>query len=220
MRWRRCPATGPRHWRDERFGEWRDERALGNGTVSAVRRYISAVDAFNRGIGRIAMYGLFVMMAVLLWSTISKFTAQPSLWTLEVAQFAMIAYFFLGGPYAIQMGSHVRMDLFYENWSPGRKAAVDAVTVFCLITYLLVLLWGGLNSTAYSLGHFGGDVFGFFSGLVTGEETIGTLERSRTIWRPYLWPIKALMCAGIVLMLMQALAELGRDVLRLRGEDI
>lgn len=187
--------------------------------MNFLRTYISFADAINHRVGRVVMYGIFVMMAVLMWSTISKFGDQPSLWTLEVAQFAMIAYFFLGGPYAVQMGSHVRMDLFYENWSAKRKAAVDMVTVLCLLTYLAVMLWGGISSTAYSLGYFGSDPFSFFAGLVTGSEDIGTLERSRTIWRPYLWPIKAVMCAGLLLMLLQALSELAKDILVLRGEE-
>lgn len=188
--------------------------------MKVLRTYIRCVDAFNHRVGRFIMYGIFAMMAVLLWSTISKFSDQPSLWTLEVAQFAMIAYFFLGGPYAIQMGAHVRMDLFYENWSVKRKAATDALMVLCLITYLGVLLWGGLSSTAYSLGHFGSNPVGFFVDLATGEKSLGTLERSRTIWRPYLWPIKSIMCLGILLMLLQALSELFKDILRLRGEEV
>ena len=188
--------------------------------MKLVRAYIAVIDRLNYGVGRVIMFGIFGMMAVLLWSTISKFSDQPSLWTLEVAQFAMITYFFLGGPYAIQMGSHVRMDLFYENWSTRKKAAVDAIMVFCLIFYLGVLLWGGLSSTAYSLGHFGSNPVGFFVDLASGEKGVGTLERSRTIWRPYLWPIKTIMCLGILLMLLQALSELGKDVLRLKGEDV
>ncbi|MEM9969755.1 MAG: TRAP transporter small permease subunit [Pseudomonadota bacterium] len=188
--------------------------------MKLLRVYIAVIDRLNYGVGRVVMYGIFAMMAVLLWSTITKFSNQPSLWTLEVAQFAMIAYFFLGGPYAIQMGAHVRMDLFYDNWSVRRKAATDAITVFCLIVYLGVLLWGGLSSTAYSLGHFGSNPVGFFADLATGEASTGTLERSRTIWRPYLWPIKTLMCIGIFLMLLQALSELAKDILRLRGEEV
>lgn len=188
--------------------------------MKLLRTYIAVTDTINRRIGRVVMYGIFAMMAVLLWSTASKFGDRPSLWTLEAAQFAMIAFFFLGGPYAIQMGAHVRMDLFYSNWSVKKKAAVDAVTVFCLITYLVIMLWGGLSSTAYSLGYFGSDPLGFFAGLITGEAETGVMERSRTIWRPYLWPIKTVMCIGLLLMLMQAFSELGKDVLRLRGEEI
>ena len=185
-----------------------------------LRAYIAVIDRMNYGVGRVIMFGIFAMMAVLLWSTISKFSGQPSLWTLEVAQFAMITYFFLGGPYAIQMGSHVRMDLFYDAWPVKKKATVDAAMVVCLLFYLGVLLWGGLSSTAYSLGYWGSNPLAFFTGLVTGAEEVGTLERSRTIWRPYLWPIKTIMCLGIVLMLLQSLSELAKDILRLRGEAV
>ncbi len=188
--------------------------------MKLMRLYIKLVDGFNAGIGRIMTYGIFVMMGILMWSIITKFGNQPSLWTLEAAQFAMVAYFFLGGPYAIQMGSHVRMDLFYDNWSIKRKAITDLIMVVCLLVYLVVLLWGGLSSTAYSLGYFGSDFLSFFTGLITGEAETGVMERSRTIWRPYLWPIKSLLCVGITLMLLQTLSELCKDILRIRGEEI
>lgn len=168
--------------------------------MAALRSYIRAVDGFNRGLGRIVMYGIFVMMGILLWSSVSKTFFQPSLWTLEMAQFAMVGYYILGGPYALQMGANVRMDLFYGAWSPRRKAAVDSVTVLCLLSYLGVLLWGAVDSTIYSF-QYGG-------------------ERSPTAWRPYLWPIKLVMCVGIVLMILQTLSELAKDILRLRGEPV
>nr|WP_286196995.1 TRAP transporter small permease subunit [Tropicibacter sp. R15_0] len=165
-----------------------------------MHRFIKVVDAINYRVGRVAMYGIFVMMAILLWSSISKTFFNPSLWTLEMAQFAMVAYYILGGPYSIQMGSNVRMDLIYGGWSTRRKAAIDVITVCFLIFYLGVLLWGGIDSTIYSF-QYGG-------------------ERSPTAWRPYLWPIKVIMCTGITLMLLQALSELCKDILRLRGEEI
>ena len=80
--------------------------------MNFIKRYIQIVDAINYRLGRIVMYGIFVMMAILLWSSFSKAFLLPSLWTLEMAQFAMVAYFILGGPYSLQMGSNVRMDLF------------------------------------------------------------------------------------------------------------
>lgn len=185
-----------------------------------MRSYIKVIDTFNRGVGRIITYGIFVLMGILFWSIVSKFGDQPSLWTLEAAQFAMVAYFILGGPYAIQMNSHVRMDLFYDNWSLKRKALTDSITVLCLLGYLGVMLWGAIGSTAYSLGYFGSEPLSFFAGLLTGSEETGSMERSRSIWRPYLWPIKALICVGIILMLLQAVSELFKDLLRLRGEEL
>ena len=162
-----------------------------------MRGYIFAVDLVNRRVGRFIMYGLFVIMAILLWSSLSKTFFNPSLWTLEMAQFAMVTYYILGGPYAVQTDANVRMDLFYGSWSMRRKAWFDVFTVFFLLFYLAVLLWGGIDSTIYSF-QYGG-------------------ERSPSAWRPYLWPIKVIMVAGIVLMIFQAISEFFKDILRLRG---
>ncbi len=188
--------------------------------TALLKRYVAIIDPMNRVIGRIIMYGIFVMMGILLWSSISKTFFLPSLWTLEMAQFAMVAYYILGGPYAIQMGSNVRMDLIYGEMTDRRKAMIDAMTVVFLLIYLGFLLYGGIASTAYSLGYFGSEPIGFFTGLITGEAEMGFLERSPTAWRPYLWPIKAVMVFGIFLMLLQVLCELAKDILRLQGHDM
>ncbi|MEM7170561.1 MAG: TRAP transporter small permease subunit [Pseudomonadota bacterium] len=164
-----------------------------------IKGYVRVVEAINRRLGRVMMYFIFVMMAVLLWSSVSKTFFLPSIWTLEVAQFAMVAYYLLGGPYSIQLGSNVRMDLFYGNWTPKTKAWVDSFTIFFLIFYLGVLLYGGYDSTSYSL-QYG--------------------ERSNTAWRPYIWPIKIIACTGIFLMLLQAVAEFFKDIARIRGEEL
>jgi len=165
----------------------------------AVETYVRWVDTLNRYVGRFAMYGIFLLVGVLLWSSISKTFFLPSLWTLETAQFAMVAYYILGGPYSIQLGSNVRMDLFYGRWTARTKAWVDIFTVLFLIFYLGVLLYGGIGSTAYAF-EYG--------------------ERSSTAWRPHLWPVKVITCTGICLMILQALSELFKDLGRIRGEDI
>ncbi|MCP4391334.1 MAG: C4-dicarboxylate ABC transporter, partial [Gammaproteobacteria bacterium] len=37
---------------------------------------------------------------------------------------------------------------------------------------------------------------------------------------PYMWPIKVIMCVGIALMLLQAVSELIKDILKIRGEEL
>ena len=145
------------------------------------------------------MYGLFVIFGVLLWSSISKTFFLPSLWTLEIAQFAMAAYYILGGPFSLQIGANVRMDLFYGGWTDRKKAWFDAFSILLLIFYLGVLLYGAIDSTTYSLQYN---------------------ERSPTAWRPLLWPIKIIMCVGIFLMLLQAISEFFKDIAKLKGKEI
>ena len=166
---------------------------------NAIRTYVRHVDAVNRRVGRFAMYLIFAMAAILLWSSVSKTFFLPSLWTLEMAQFTMVAYYLLGGAYSMQLDNHVRMDLVYGTWSPRTRAWVDAFTIVFLLAYLVLLLYGGFSSTQYAL-EYG--------------------ERSYSSWRPYMAPIKIVACVGILLMLLQAFAVLFRDIAKLRGEDL
>ncbi len=165
----------------------------------AIKRFVRAVDAVNRFVGHIVMFGVFAMIAILLYSSLMKTVSIPPLWTLEMAQFAMVAYYMLGGGYSMQMGSHVRMDLFYSEWTPKRRASVDAFTVLFLIFYLCLLLYGGFSSTSYAL-EYG--------------------ERSYSAWRPFMAPIKIIMCIGVALMLLQVIATFFKNLAEARGEPI
>lgn len=162
--------------------------------------YVRLVERFNYRMGRFIMYLIFVIIGVLLWSSFTKTVPfmRPSLWTLEMAQFLMVAYYILGGPYAIQLDANVRMDLVYGQFNFRRKAFVDSFTVVFLMIFLGFLLYGGINSLTYAI-QFG--------------------ERSSSAWRPYMWPVKTVMVTGIVLMLLQAVAELFKDIERMRTSD-
>lgn len=161
-----------------------------------ISRYVRTVDAIGRTVGRAAMYLIFVMMSILLYSSISKTFFMPSIWTLEMAQFAMVAYYLFGGAYSMQLGEHVRMDLLYGAWTDRTKAWVDCFTILFLVFYLAILLYGGISSTDYAL-QYG--------------------ERSYSAWRPYMAPIKIMACLGILLMLLQAIAELFKDIAKIKG---
>ncbi|WP_428240337.1 TRAP transporter small permease subunit [Gynuella sp.] len=164
-----------------------------------LKKYVKTVEAVNRVVGRIAMYIIFVMIGILLYSSITRAFFVPPMWTLEMAQFTMVAYYLLGGPYSMQLGDHVRMDLIYGRWSNRTKAWVDTFTILFLIFYLIMLLVGGWSSTSYAV-EYG--------------------ERSYSSWRPYMAPIKIVACIGIFLMLLQAIAEFFKDIARIRGEQI
>lgn len=163
------------------------------------RTYVRVIEALNFRIGRMAMYLLFVIMGILLWSSITKIIRVPAIWTLEMAQFTLVAYYLLGAPYTFLLDTNVRMDLLYARLRPRTQALWDVFTVFALIFYLCVMLYGAFGSTVYSFE---------------------TWERSPTGWRPYLWPIKTIICISFVLMILQAIAHLIRDFAIIRGEEI
>ena len=164
-----------------------------------IKLFVKYVDAVNRVFGLIAMYLVYAMIGILFYSTISKNFFDPSLWTLEMAQFAMVTYYLLGGGYSMQTGDHVRMDLLYSRWSDRTKAIVDAITVLFLFFYMVLLLFGGISSTRYAIQY--------------GEE-------SYSAWAPPMAPIKVIMCVGITLMLLQVIATFFKDLAKARGEEL
>jgi TRAP-type mannitol/chloroaromatic compound transport system permease small subunit len=158
------------------------------------------VDAVNRLVGRAMMYLIFIMMGILLWSSISRGLFDISyIWSVETAQFMLTAYYILGGGYSMQLDSHVRMDLFYSRWSPRKQALADAVTSGFLLFYIVFLLIGGISGTIYAIEYN---------------------QKNYSSWAPPLAPIKIIMCIGIILMLLQVIAVFFKDVARARGEPL
>ncbi len=73
------------------------------------------------------------------------------------------------------------------------------MTILALFFYLGMLLWGAVSSTEYAF---------FYN------------ETSYSSWSPYMWPIKVVMCIGIVLIILQATATFFRNIAAARGEEL
>jgi TRAP-type mannitol/chloroaromatic compound transport system permease small subunit len=158
------------------------------------------VDGFNRLVGRFAMHLIFVLAAMLLYSTISRTVfGVPVNWVMEMSQFVLSAYYLLGGAYSLQLDGHVRMDLFYSRLSARKRAVTDAFTILFVIFYLVVLFMGGVSSTEYALTYN---------------------QVNYTAWAPPLWPIKMVMTFGVFLMLLQCVSSLFKDLAEAWGKPI
>ncbi|MBX3702365.1 MAG: TRAP transporter small permease subunit [Steroidobacteraceae bacterium] len=165
-----------------------------------IRAYVRAVDAVNRVLGFAVMYMMLVMMAVLLFGSVSRFVFNsPFIWVIEMSQFLMAAYYLLGGGYSMQLDAHVRMDVLYGRWTERGRAFMDSITAFCLVFYLVVLLRGGISSAGYAL-QYG--------------------QKNYSAWAPPMAPIKIIMTVGIALMLLQAIAIFFRDLARATKREI
>lgn len=165
-----------------------------------VRLYVRYVDATNRVLGNVVMYLALVMLGVLLLGSVTRYVFNvPLVWIVEMAQFIMAAYYILGGGYAMQLDAHVRMDVWYERWKPRTRAFVDSITVFCLVFYLGIMIYGGFSSSAYSLKY---------------DQT------NYSAWAPPMAPIKIIMTVGFVLMLLQAFSILFKDIAKVTRREL
>ncbi len=146
------------------------------------------------------MYMVLIMIATLLLSSITRNVINyPLSWCVEMAQFTMTAYYFLGGAYSMKCDDHVRMDLIYDRCSERTKAILDMVTSFFLMTYLVCLFIGSLSSTMYAI-EYG--------------------QRKFSQWNPSMVPIKVIMVFGIILMILQTASLFFKDYAKVKGERI
>ena len=167
---------------------------------SFVVKYVRVVDYLSTRFGRIAMYLIFLMIGTLLLDAVTRNMLNiPLFWCVELAQFTLAAYYIMGGPYSMQLETHVRMDLLYDRLSERNKARMDSFTAIFLVVYLIVLLIGCISSTIYS---------------------IETNQRLFSMWNPSVVPIKLIMLFGIFLMLLQTLSTFFKDLAKARGLEL
>jgi len=165
------------------------------------KTYVKTMDSISYKVGTFAMFLAIGLMGVLMFETVSRtLFGRSRIWSMEMAEFIMATYYLLGGGYSLILGGHVRMDLFYFRWSKRGQALADSLTYFpFMFFYLVILIFGGIKGIQYALDYN---------------------QHSYTIWAPPMAPIKFIMVAGMILMLLQSIAEFIKDVAEARGEEI
>lgn len=120
------------------------------------------------------------------------------IWMQESLTWMHALTFMLGAAYTLGADEHVRVDIFYRDWSPRRQALVDLLgTLLFLLPLCAFLLWASYP-------------------YVEGAWRIA--ERSREAGGlPALYLLKTAIPAMAVLLALQGLARALRCVLTLAG---
>ena len=79
------------------------------------RNYVRAVDYASDKVGIVAMDLIAAMIGILLLDAVTRNVINiPLHWCIELAQFTLAAYYFMGGAITLKNNDHVRMDLIYS----------------------------------------------------------------------------------------------------------
>ena len=152
-----------------------------------LRAFVLFVSWVNRWQGRIASFFILPMMLALVWEVVMRYAFNaPTRWAYEVSEMFFGAHLILGGAYALVMGAHVSVDVFYARFSPRRRAVIDSFSWTFFFLFVGVLLWQTWGAALSS---------------------IQANEHSPTIWGPPVWPIKLLIPVAVFLLLVQGVAK-------------
>jgi TRAP-type mannitol/chloroaromatic compound transport system permease small subunit len=122
------------------------------GARAVVTRLAPVVEAFVRGAGRVSLFLVLAMAAIQFAAVILRYVFGLNFIAMqESVTYLHGAVFLLAGGYAVLTDDHVRVDIFYREASPRRKAMVDlAGTYLFLLPFCLVALWAASPYVANS----------------------------------------------------------------------
>ncbi len=154
-------------------------------------------------VGMIDRLSLFTGEFVAFWSVIAVFVYyyevmvryvfnSPTNWAHEGMFLMFGMQYLIAGAYAMLSESHVRVDIFYANFSARGKAAVDLLTSVFFFIFAFTLLW---------------------TGLIFAADSIGQNEVSFTEWAIQYWPIKISIVVGAALLILQGISKVIKDAL-------
>lgn len=157
-----------------------------------MRSFLSVVDRLNGLVARVISPAVLVATVVVVYEVVSRYLFDaPTIWAMELTTYLCMACYFLGAPYALLRDAHIKIDLLYVKWSPRTRAIVDCVMSPIFFGSIAALTWVSAEWTLQ----------GFVNGVTTGSS-----------WAPAVWPVRALIPVSGILLLLQGLAKLVRDV--------
>jgi TRAP-type mannitol/chloroaromatic compound transport system permease small subunit len=117
----------------------------------------------------------------------------PTPWALDVTTMSFGALFMLGAAYALLKGAHVRTDMLWEKFSDRKKGIIDSVAYLLFFLPSMALLFAiSIDDFLYSLSI---------------NET-----STASIWRPVVWPLRAVIPLAAALLFLQGLSELMKSL--------
>jgi len=91
-----------------------------------MRKLLRIIDSINETTGSLSSWLIIAMVIVILWEVIARYLFNsPTTWAFTSMRLIGGATIVLGWAYAQLHNAHIRVDVFYTNFSARTKALVD-----------------------------------------------------------------------------------------------
>ncbi len=108
-----------------------------------LRTVADRIDSLTAVIGHAVAWCLLAMVIVQVVVVLLRYVLGfGSIWLQETIIYAHATLFMLAAAWTLQQGGHVRVDIFYVDASPRRKAQVDLFgAIVFLLPFSIALVW-------------------------------------------------------------------------------
>jgi TRAP-type mannitol/chloroaromatic compound transport system permease small subunit len=156
------------------------------------------IDRLNEFIGKTVMWAIFVAILVSAVNAVVRkvFSTSSNAW-LELQWYLFGAAFMLASAYTLKQNEHIRIDIFYGTRSRRTQHWIDLIGhVLFLMPFVVLMSW---MLVPYALAaKRGGFVSTNAGGLI-------------------IWPARAILAAGFILLVFQGISEIIKKIAVMRG---
>jgi len=162
--------------------------------MAVLERILNGIDFICVWAGKLAAFLVLLLMAAVVYEVISRYVFDaPTMWSFEIQRMVGGTIFVMGFAWVLIMKAHVRVDLFYQRFSPRGQAILDAVLTLLLVFPLWIVVMPRMIEWV--------------------QISWAIQERSSdSAWRNIIYPFKTVAPIGISLLLLALVTTFIRDI--------
>ena len=161
--------------------------------MKAIKAIYNGIDKFNDFLGRIFSVLSLAILAVIMCEVIlRRIFNRPQIWTQDLIVMLFACYIILISAYGLQKKAFVAVDVLFA------RLPLMAQYILHIVTYAIFLVpfLAGLLPNSWTF---------FWNAYVTGE-------KGYSVWAPPTWPVKLCLFIGLLLLSIQTVSELLKQV--------
>jgi len=163
-----------------------------------MKNFLFFIDSLSAWVGKAFAWLILVLTLGVSYEVLVRYAFRaPTTWAFDFSYINYGAMFLMAGAYTLSRGGHVRADVFYRFFKPRTQAGLDLVLyIIFFLPAAAALIYSGWSYAAFSIRF-----------------------REVSIFSPAgipIFPLKALIPATGVLLLLQGIAEIIRCIVCIR----
>lgn len=165
--------------------------------MRVIQKIYDGIGLVSEWSGRVVMFVVVTLVVTVCYDVFARYLFNaPTIWSYTLSYMLGTTIIALGLPYVYFHNANVRVDVIYSKLPPKGRLILDVVLTIVLffpVVFILTKVFGQSAWEAY----------------VTHEVA------TESIWYPPFWPFKMVVTLGFVLLFLQGITTLLKDVISL-----
>ena len=158
------------------------------------------IDKINGYVGEYVSFWAIIAVFVYYYEVLARYLFNsPTNWAHEGMFLMFGMQYVLAAGFTHREHAHVHVDVLYQYFPLRMKALINVLTSIFFFIFCIVLFWTGWTFAA---------------------DSIGVWEVSFTEWAIQYWPVKVTLSVGALLLMLDGITKLTKDLIVLFGKRV